>query len=738
QRKSELKHLVELAVNAVQPVRDQQRAGLLSLEQASTVGRAFIQRLSFSEGESSNYLFMGSYNGETPTLSSGQPLGAARWDQADAAGRNIVTDLVRAAQSPTGAGYVEYLVPQPAGAAPQKKIAYVIGIPEWQSYIGTAMNMGDIETENQTFLRNSLLLMSGLFLFVFFVIYVALRPVLSSYLTLLRLFDRVSRNPDTLPPVPINQFRAGTEGWQLISGFQAMLQRVQNSRQLIRSREEQYRSIFENTTDGMIITSMDGVILVEANPACCAMHGYTHEEFMRLSAPQFVAPESWPQIDEFVRAVGAGKDFRSQIVVQRKDGTHRDVEVRGTVITYQDKPHMLGVLRDITERVQAYRTLEQRVQERTRELTALLEVSHNVASTLELQPLLSMILDQLKSLVDYNGAAIFVREGGRIVNVDYRGPAPLEDVLKIDMSKRSTIEAVLQERAPMIIDDVRADTPQARTFAASAGELMDTTFGYIRSWMGVPLMTKEWVIGVLCMDHSMPGYYTAQHAQLALAIANQAAVAIENARLYEQAQQLAVLEERQRLARELHDSVSQALYGIALGARTARTLLERDPAQVVEPLNYVLSLAEAGLAEMRALIFELRPESLETEGLVAALGKQASSVQARHGLVIDTEFCDEPKLSFEVKEAFYRIAQEALNNTVKHARARRVALRLLCGDGSMMLQVQDDGLGFDPAAAYPGHLGLKSMRERITRIGGTLNVVSESGKGTCVQAQVKV
>jgi PAS domain S-box-containing protein len=509
------------------------------------------------------------------------------------------------------------------------------------------------------------------------------------------------------------------------------------SEQDIRAREEQYRSIFENTTDGMFITDMDGC-LVEANPACCAMHGYTHDEFLRLQPGDFVHRDHWLQFADGLNAVRAGGEYRVQAMDVRNDGSAFYVEVRGSRITYQGKPHLLGVVRDITERVQAYQVLEQRVAERTRELSALLEVSHNVNSTLELQPLLTLILDQLKSVLDYSGASIFIREGERIVNVDYRGPAPVEEVLKLNIPRRAGVEEVLRRREPVIIDDVRGDTPLARDFMVSNGKYMDTTFSYIRSWMGVPLMSKEWVIGALCLDYDKPDYYTPQHARLALAIANQAAIAIENARLYEQAQQLAVLEERQRLARELHDSVSQALYGVALGARTARTLLDRDPAKVAEPLNYVLSLAEAGLAEMRALIFELRPESLETEGLVAALGKQAAAMQARHNVSVNTEFCEEPRLPFELKEAFYRIAQEALNNTIKHARATRVDLSLKCADGTLTLRVADNGLGFDPGGSYPGHLGLKSMRERIARLGGSLEISSDPGKGTSVVAQVEM
>jgi PAS domain S-box-containing protein len=206
----------------------------------------------------------------------------------------------------------------------------------------------------------------------------------------------------------------------------------------------------------------------------------------------------------------------------------------------------------------------------------------------------------------------------------------------------------------------------------------------------------------------------------------------------EQAQHLAVLEERQRLARELHDSLSQALYGIALGAHTACAFLDVDRPKVVEALDYVLSLSDAGLTEMRALIFDLRPESLETEGLVNALTKQAAAVRARYDLETGTEFCAEPAVPLETKEALYRVAQEALNNTVKHACARRVSLRLCRDDEKIVLEVSDDGVGFDPQVSYPGHLGLNSMRERAARLGGQLEVHSALGRGTHVRVEFSV
>jgi signal transduction histidine kinase len=256
--------------------------------------------------------------------------------------------------------------------------------------------------------------------------------------------------------------------------------------------------------------------------------------------------------------------------------------------------------------------------------------------------------------------------------------------------------------------------------------------------MGVPLISREQAIGMLSVDYSGANFYTQHHANLMLAFASHAAVAIENARLYEQAQGLAVLMERQRLARELHDSVSQALYGIALGARTARTLLDRDPSRLAEPLDYVLSLAEAGLAEMRALIFELRPESLETEGLAAALAKQAASIKVRHHIEVETELCPEPDLPFETKEALFRIAQEALNNTIKHAQATTIRLCLACSPDGVTLEVRDNGIGFDPSGSFPGHLGQHTMRERAAKQRGTLVVESAPGAGTCVRAHLPI
>jgi signal transduction histidine kinase len=266
--------------------------------------------------------------------------------------------------------------------------------------------------------------------------------------------------------------------------------------------------------------------------------------------------------------------------------------------------------------------------------------------------------------------------------------------------------------------------------------------GQVGSALALPLKARGQVIGVLNVESDDLDAFDESDMSVLQSLANQVAVAIENARLYQEAGKVAALQERQRLARELHDSVSQALYGIALGTRTAISLLAREDmeaeqaATLRQPLDYVMSLAEAGLAEMRALIFELRPESLETEGLAAALARQTDALRARHGIEVITRVGGEPDVLLPVKEALYRVAQEALHNVVKHAQAGRVEVGLAIEGEKVILEVKDNGQGFDTQASFPGHLGLRSMRERIEGIGGVFYVDSKLGQGTCILVEV--
>ena len=389
------------------------------------------------------------------------------------------------------------------------------------------------------------------------------------------------------------------------------------------------------------------------------------------------------------------------------------------------------------------RELEARVADRTRELLTLLDVSHNLTLVMPLPELLQLILAQLNEVVAFSAAAIVIVEGEFLQQAAYRGASAeaAGPEARLPQHALGVIWDQLALGEPVVVGDLDEDTPAGSAYRAltskGVGDAVFQAQSDYRAWAAVPLRLRDRTVGALVLQHQEPGRYVPERLDLAVAFANQAAIALENARLYEQAQSLAALEERQKLARELHDSVSQALYGIALGTRTARMLIARAEEQPLqqalrEPLDYVLSLAEAGLAEMRALIFELRPESLATEGLVVALEKQTAALQARHHVQVDTAFMAEPDVPLPVKEALYRVSQEALHNIVKHAGAAHVEVSLSADSGRLALILRDDGHGFDADGQYPGHLGLKSMRERVERIGGSIAIDSGAGAGTTI------
>jgi len=220
--------------------------------------------------------------------------------------------------------------------------------------------------------------------------------------------------------------------------------------------------------------------------------------------------------------------------------------------------------------------------------------------------------------------------------------------------------------------------------------------------------------------------------------AQQAAIAVRNAQLYEQVQQVAVLEERQRLARDLHDSATQSLYAVTMFAEAAARLLRSgEVGQAVDHLGEVRETAQEALQEMRLLIFELRPPILEKEGLVAALQTRLEMVEGRSGL--QTEFNAEEigQLPPEIEEGFYRIAQEVLNNTLKHAQAHKVSVHLCREEQKVILEIADDGIGFDPTTIRrKGGLGLEGMEERVALMGGQLTVHSKPDEGTTVRVEV--
>jgi PAS domain S-box-containing protein len=500
--------------------------------------------------------------------------------------------------------------------------------------------------------------------------------------------------------------------------------------------EAKYRAIFENAVEGIFQTTPEGR-LITANPAMARIFGYESPEALASSATDVAAelyadPARREELAAGMHREGSISGFEAQVL--RRDGSVAWTSVNaravrdeaGELIAYE------GTLEDVTERVEARRTLERRVAGLTR-----------IAASLTVDQPLKATLDSLAAGVVGTTAALACsvylidpKSGTLLLTGVYGLPDGYADAVRASWreGRPSPAQSAFESHDPLLVQSgqklLLEDPGYTPIHASIRAASWDTI--YI-----TPLVAWGESLGTINVYYP-PDWKPAEDEETFLeAVANQAAVAVQNARLFSAAQGAAALQERQRLSRELHDSVSQALYGIALGSRTARTLLDRDPSSAVEPLDYVLSLAEAGLAEMRALIFELRPEALESEGLIAALEKQAAALHVRHEIRVNTALCDvEPRMSPETKEALYRIAQEAMQNTVKHAGASNVDLKLEQENGSVALEVSDDGSGFDPSESFPGHLGLRSMRERATQIGGTLKILSKPGEGTRVLTRI--
>jgi PAS domain S-box-containing protein len=506
----------------------------------------------------------------------------------------------------------------------------------------------------------------------------------------------------------------------------------------LREREAQYRSIFESVSDGLFIDTIDGQ-MVDFNPAVAHMHGYTVQEFAQVPTMQIIHPDSLPLFQEFVETVKADRVYRCRAVDVRKDGSLFHVEVTGTPITYRGQPHLLAVLHDITTQVQAEQLLEQRVAERTRELSTLLDVSRNVASTLEIEPLLGLILDALKVFVDYTSARINTSEGQVLRVRAARGLARADRQIGMEFPLSGRVaEEVLIHRRGLVIPDINSpDDPWAVTFREEGAVNAEAILTHVRSWMGVPLIAKGRVIGNLSLEHEQPGFYDAHQAEIVLALADQVAVALENARLFTEAQGKAVLEERQRLARDLHDSVTQSLYSLTLLAEAGRRLIDLDVPQAARYLSDMGEIAQQSLKEMRLLVYQLRPLALEREGLIGALQARLDSVEKRAG--VEARFLIEGSLGSlppVLEEGLFRIAQEALNNALKHAAARSVVVRLRGDDECVTLEVADDGRGSALLATdVQGGLGLTSMRERVAQLNGTLAIESAPGRGTRVAVE---
>jgi signal transduction histidine kinase len=297
------------------------------------------------------------------------------------------------------------------------------------------------------------------------------------------------------------------------------------------------------------------------------------------------------------------------------------------------------------------------------------------------------------------------------------------------------LDAMLSDPSPFRTSDITQDARFRGWWPAAHPQM--------RSFLGVPIVSSGDIIGAFYLTDKRgePAFSAADEAAVVL-LASHAAVAIDQARLFDDSRELALVQERGRLARELHDAMSQSLFSLQLAAEAAGRLLDHDPAAAAEQIASVRSLSARMAAELRSAVEGLRPADLERDGLVAVLASQLTLAGRAHDIPVELDARDLPELDPDAEHQILRIAQEAVTNALQHAQASRVQVSVGAGDdgtgGLLVLRVSDDGRGFDPAAraVRSRRLGLTSMHERAASLGGTLSVTSAPGRGTTVELRV--
>lgn len=358
---------------------------------------------------------------------------------------------------------------------------------------------------------------------------------------------------------------------------------------------------------------------------------------------------------------------------------------------------------------------------------ALIDAAAVINSTLDLEVVLDRMLVNLGNVVPHDSATVMlISEDKNVANIArYKGrfqrqPTNTAPQSRFDIQNTGTFRQMNETRRPLIITNVEEDP----------NWLMLEGSEWIKSYVGAPIILGDEVIGYLNLASSKPYFFTSTHAVRLRAFANHASIAIQNARAYDQARKLAVLEERQRLARDMHDVVSQTLFTASVVAESLPMQWERDKEKGQEGLDRLRRLTKGALAEMRTLLIELRPDALTKADLGDLITQVVEGATSRAEFDASISVGGRGPLPPDVQTELFRIIQEIFNNIIKHARAKMVMVKYFYDHDGVTIQVGDDGRGFDPDDIQGERFGLSIMRERAESIGATLSITSQPGLGT--------
>ncbi len=379
--------------------------------------------------------------------------------------------------------------------------------------------------------------------------------------------------------------------------------------------------------------------------------------------------------------------------------------------------------------------LERRVTDRTHELERLAlqletsaRVGREITSILEINELLSKVSELIKDAFDYYGVNIYLMDekGNTLIFNGDCIEKPYNMALDIGLDSLNG-KAALYDQA-VLVNDVTQDESYR----------LDQYYPDTQAELVVPLRIGSSVIGTLDILSTEKKAFSADDVLVVQSLGDQIAIAIENARLYKRSRELAILEERNRVARELHDSMNQSLYSVILFTGAARNEAEQEGSRsVLSFLERAENMAKQALKEMRLLVYELRPIEVEEKGFLGALQQRLDTVEGRVGIDVELNVNQLSPLPAFLEDALFRIVQEALNNIVKHSNATKVFIEINVGGNYCSLQIKDNGIGFDPAGVQYQHgMGLFNMRERAEELGGKLFILSAPLQGTTIDFEL--
>jgi PAS domain S-box-containing protein len=480
--------------------------------------------------------------------------------------------------------------------------------------------------------------------------------------------------------------------------------------------------------------------LLFASIGCQALTGYAPGDVVgngRFQYASLIHPDDKLNLfQQIADAVAKKENYQCVYRLITASGDERWVLDRGEAVLASDGTVQMleGFVADHSERMTAIYTLEQRVADRTRKLSALYDILEVASDPSDLQTTITRSLRRvLKAIKATVGAIHLLDTTGEALRLSAHQGLPetaTARLLQIRMNETQLGGWVARNNEPLFIPQLSEDARFSDLAFSNA----------LNVCIAVPIVANNLVRGVLTVWGDDLSRYTVQEEiELLVSVGEQLGVVVENTRLRQQAEQLMVIEERNRLARELHDSVTQSLYSVTLFAEAGKNLTqsgEYDRAGLL--FDDVLETGQQALKEMRLLVHKLRPSILEKEGLVRALQHRLNAVEGRAGvrnhLVIEGSL----DLNSDVENELFLVAQEALNNSIKHASASEVRVYLRQDeDSNISLIVVDNGIGFDLELAEEGSgLGLTSMRERIESLGGTISYHSSVGQGTEVRVHL--